>query len=90
MHRVIASEGVAIQLNKDFVSRRKGALHDAARLQLLATWARSATDRQLKFHAANQVQSVLKELCDYAPGIVALRLCEGINGGCQEFCVRGG
>lgn len=86
MHRVIASEGASIQLNKDFISRRKGALHDAARLQLLATWARSATDRQLRFHAANQAQSVLAELCDYAPGIVALRLCEGVNVG--ELHVR--
>ncbi|MBH0312491.1 hypothetical protein I7E32_19160, partial [Alcaligenes faecalis] len=72
MHRVVESEGAPLQLNKDFTNRRKGAMHDAARLQLLVTWARLAKDRQLHFHNANLAKSVLEELCDYAPGIAAL------------------
>lgn len=78
MHRIVASGGAPLQLNKDFASRRKGALHDAARLQLLVTWARLARERQLHFHSANLAHSVLEELCDYAPGITALRLCDGV------------
>ncbi|NYT79797.1 hypothetical protein H0A71_22785 [Alcaligenaceae bacterium] len=75
-HRVEASGGAPLQVSKDWPARRKGALHDAARLQLLATWARKAKEPSIRFHAANEVQAVLDELCEYAPGIVALRLCE--------------
>lgn len=75
-HRIDASGGAPLQVNKDWLARRKGALHDAARLQLLATWARKAKEPNLRFHAANEVKTVLNELCEYAPGIVALRLCE--------------
>lgn len=83
MLRVAASGGAPLQLNKDFASRRKGALHDAARLQLLVTWARQASERVLHFHSANQDSTVLAELCDYAPGITALRLCDSVAIGRQ-------
>ena len=83
MHRVVASGGAPLQLNKDFASRRKGPLHDSARLQLLVTWARLTRERQLHFHGANSAQSVLEELCDYAPGITALRLSDGVVVGDQ-------
>ncbi|WP_419204717.1 hypothetical protein [Bordetella trematum] len=75
-HRIDASNGAPLQVNKDWLARRKGALHDAARLQLLSTWARKTKEPNLRFHAANEVKTVLEELCEYAPGIVALRLCE--------------
>ncbi|WP_432721162.1 hypothetical protein R0381_002666 [Jeongeupia wiesaeckerbachi] len=78
MQRIVTSAGAPLQLNRSFVGRRKGALHDAARLQLLVTWARLAQERQLHYHSANQQQTVLEELCDYAPGITALRLCDGV------------
>lgn len=81
LQRIAASEGAPLQVTKEFVARRKGATHDAARLQLLATWARLARERHLYYHSANQVHAVLEELCDYAPGIVALRLCEGVKVG---------
>ena len=83
MLRVLASGGASLQLSKDFISRRKGAMHDAARPQLLVTWARLAREPRLCFHRANQVHSVLQEICDYAPGITALRLCEGVEIGDQ-------
>ncbi|ARP53316.1 hypothetical protein ALFP_1429 [Alcaligenes faecalis] len=88
MHRVVESEGAPLQLNKDFTNRRKGAMHDAARLQLLVTWARLAKDRQLHFHNANLAKSVLEELCDYAPGIAALRLSDGVVIGDQVISRR--
>lgn len=78
---VADSGGAPLQLSKDFVSRRKGALHDAARLQLLVTWARRAQDRYLHFHAANAPDTVLAELCDYSSGIAALRLSDGVKVG---------
>jgi hypothetical protein len=84
MHQIVSSSGAPLQLNKDFASRRKGALHDAARLQLLVTWARLARERKLYFHSANSARSVLEELCDYAPGITALRLCESVVIGDQH------
>jgi len=87
LQRVVASAGAPLQLSKDFVGRRKGAMHDAARLQLLATWARLAQERRLHFHSANLIPSVLNELCDYAPGITALRLCEGVSIG-EQFVRR--
>lgn len=79
LQRVVASAGAPLQLSKDFVGRRKGAMHDAARLQLLATWARLASERRLHYHSANVVSSVLDELCGYAPGIAVLRLSDGIS-----------
>lgn len=87
MRSVVASGGAPLQVRKDFVSRRKGAMHDAARLQLLATWARSAKERILHYHAANQALSVLEELCVCAPGIAALRLSDGVAVG-QQFIPR--
>ena len=75
------SGGVPLQVSKDSVNKRKGAMHDAARLQVLVTWARSSNERQLHFHAANDVNAVMSELCDYAPGITALRLADGITVG---------
>jgi len=87
IHRVVDGKGAPLQLNKDFVSRRKGAMHDAARLQLLVTWARLANERKLHFHSANVVNSVLEELCDYAPGITALRLSDGVVIG-EQFISR--
>lgn len=78
MHRVVDAGGVALQVHKDFIGSRRGALHDAARLQLMATWARLANDRYLRFHAANKPDAVLGELCNNAPGIAALRMCDGV------------
>lgn len=88
LHRVVESKGAPLELNKDFANRRKGAMHDAARLQLLVTWARLAKERELHFHRANVAQSVLVDLCDYAPGITALRLCDRVVLGDQIISRR--
>lgn len=88
MHQIVGAGGAALQIPKNFIGKRRGALHDAARLQLLATWARVASDRHMRYHAANKPSAVLDELCDYAPGIAALRLCDGIAVGDSQMLRR--
>lgn len=88
MHRVVGARGVALQVPKDFVGKRRGALHDAARLQLLATWARFSADCPLSYHPANNPPAVLDELCGYAPGIAALRMCDGVAVGDKQVSRR--
>lgn len=70
--------GVPIRLPKNSFNKRRGAMHDASRLQMLITWARGAGDALLEFDGQNSVESVLSELGDYAPGIAALRLSKGL------------
>lgn len=68
-----------IQFPKDSFSKRRGAMNDASRLQMLITWARhAAKDSCLHFHPENNLNSVLEELCDYSPGIATLRLVKGV------------
>lgn len=81
LREIDASPPGNLAVTKDFASKRIGAFYDAARLQLLSTWARQSPRNLLQFHTANTVNGVLEEWCDYAPGIVALRLCEGISVG---------
>lgn len=71
--------GAALQVKGDAVNKRNGALHDAARLQLFVTWARAAKDKTIHFHASNSIDAVVEKLCDYAPGIAALRMAEGVQ-----------
>jgi len=89
-HSMLAIErtpGQDLRVSKDFASKRLGVLNDAARLQLLATWARHAPDGRLVFHEANALDVVLREWCDYAPGIVALRMSKGVQVG-EVFAER--
>lgn len=70
-----------LQIQKDSVGKHYGAMRDASRLQLLSTWARKSPESYLQFHHANNPDSVISELCAYAPGITVLRLCKGIQVG---------
>lgn len=79
--KVCATPGAPLQLPKDSFGARRGALHDAARLQMLITWARNAGDSCLHFHEANEVTKVLEELCNYSVGIAAIRLSKCIKVG---------
>ena len=88
MHRIAGVRGAALQVPKDFVGKRRGALHDAARLQLLATWARFSAEFPLSYHAANNPPAVLDELCGYAPGIAALRMSNGVAVGDKQVSRR--
>jgi chromosome condensin MukBEF MukE localization factor len=73
--------GSSLQINKDLINKRRGAMHDAARLQMLVTWARHSSKRELHFHKSNTLDAVLTEACDYAPGIAVLRLAESVTVG---------
>lgn len=78
---ICANPGIPLQLPKDCFGVRRGAMYDAARLQMLVTWARRAKDSHLHFHKENDVEKVLEELCGYSPGIAAIRLSKGIKVG---------
>lgn len=78
-----ASPAQHLSVAKDYASKRHGPLRDAARLQLLATWARTSPGKRLVFSAQNSTASVLDEWCEYAPGIVGLRMSDGILVGDQ-------
>jgi len=78
LRRIASNAGASLLVKKDYISKRKGAMHDASRLQMLTTWARSANEKCLHFSSENSKDKVLEELCDYAPGIAALRLCEEV------------
>ena len=75
---IARAPGEDLFVSKDFASKRLGVLNDVARLQLLATWARHAPEGCLQFHGANDVPAVLEEWCEYAPGIVGLRMSQGV------------
>lgn len=79
--QICANPGVPLQLPKDSFGARRGAMYDAARLQMLITWARHAGDLYLHFHKENEVPTVLEELCSYSVGIAAIRLSKGITVG---------
>lgn len=85
LREVRASPGQDLPVTKDYASKRHGPLRDAARLQLLATWARTSPGKRLVFSAQNSTASVLDEWCEYAPGLVGLRMSEGIIVGEQPI-----
>lgn len=76
--KICENKGKSLQLPIESISKRRGAIHDAARLQMLVTWARYAGEAQLNFHQNNNIENVLKELGDYSTGIAAVRLTKGV------------
>lgn len=66
-------------LKKDGINSRNGALNDASRLQMLVTLARRANHSHLRFNAQNDAESLSRYLCEYSPGIAALRLSKGFS-----------
>lgn len=71
--------GIPLQIPKDSLKKKSGAMRDVSRLQMLTTWARSSPECYLEFHRENRMESVLEDLCAYAPGIAALRICAGVK-----------
>lgn len=76
-----SNPGISIQLPIDSINKKRGALYDGSRLQMLVTWARHSKESLLSFHEASSVDSVLEKLCDYSPGLSALRIADGIKVG---------
>lgn len=79
--KICTNKGISLQLPSGCISKRRGAMYDAARLQMLVTWARHAGNSYLNFHQSNAVNKVLEELGDYSTGIAAVRLTKGIKVG---------
>ncbi|WDZ95766.1 hypothetical protein Herbaro_20170 [Herbaspirillum sp. WKF16] len=77
------SRGAPLQVQRDAVNKRSGALYDAARLQLFVTWARAAKEENIHFHPSNNMDALIEKLCDYAPGIAMLRMAGGVQVGEQ-------
>lgn len=67
-----------LQVPKDAINKYKGAMHDASRLQMLATWARYSSNPILSFHSSNLTKKVIDDLGTYAPGIAAIRLATAV------------
>ncbi|MRJ44955.1 hypothetical protein KF946_00455 [Idiomarina loihiensis] len=71
--------GQEFHLNSTSINKRHGALWDAARLQALATLARNSKSRELQLSDQQKPAIIAEELCQYSPGIVALRLHESLR-----------
>jgi hypothetical protein len=84
----LANSGEMLNFSNDTVNKRHGALRDASRLQALATLAKLSPDKYLHFKSANDLEELLDNLCNYAPGLVALRLNKGIKIGAEEISRR--
>ncbi|RYZ83672.1 MAG: hypothetical protein EOP06_19515, partial [Proteobacteria bacterium] len=88
LESIAGSTSEGLQLPKHAINKRRGALHDAARLQALITWGRRAPQPFLKFHNSNPTNSVVPELSEYAPGIAAMRFAHEIRVGNHIFTRR--
>lgn len=80
--------GAPLQMQTESAGKRRGALHDVSRLQMLVTWARHAKDQPICFHSAANPETALNDLGDYAPGVAAVRLSKGVRVGSLEFSRR--
>lgn len=80
-----ANKGTSQSISIEDINRRHGAIRDASRLQALVTIARSAQDNTLNIHGSNNIESVLRELCVYAPALTAVRLSKFIKIGQQSI-----
>jgi len=70
----LAGQGEALRFTLTDINKKHGAFRDAARLQALATVARFSTEKILQLRKAGVVENTLSELCEYAPGLTAIRL----------------
>ena len=73
------ASGQAVRLSSESISKIHGALRDAARLQALVTLARNSEDKVLLLQNSSNTDSVLSELCAYAPGLTSVRLNKSVN-----------
>lgn len=83
LNQIVELSPEGLQLPKQVINKRRGAMHDAARLQAIVTWARRTPRPYLQFHTSNNIDSLLPDLAGYAPGIVALRLAEEVRIGSE-------
>lgn len=78
--QVYANRGADIGIHATALDKRRGALRDAAYLQLLFTWARLSPDANIHLlsNAQDQTSEILSEACSYSVGIGAIALSGGV------------
>lgn len=68
-----------VKLSSEAISKKHGALKDAARLQALVSLARNSDEKVLVLQNSSNIEAVLDELCSYAPGLTSARLNKSIK-----------
>lgn len=63
------------------LDKRRGALRDAAYLQMLLTWARLSPEAELHLlsNASTEIVPVLAEACGYSVGLAAIAVAGGVK-----------
>ncbi|MCH4295915.1 hypothetical protein MJ923_16535 [Shewanella sp. 3B26] len=74
-----ANELKVVELAFHSISKRHGALRDAARLQAMVTVSRKSKDKTLIVRNAPHPDIALNDLCGYAPGLVSIRLNKAVS-----------
>jgi hypothetical protein len=75
--KIHGARGWDLSISPTLLSKRRGAFHDAAVLQVLITWARLNPSARLKLSSRNQgipMERLLVESCDYSVGIATLAI----------------
>lgn len=89
LQEIASNRGERFLINSDMLSSRQGAMHDAARLQLIVTLARQQLKNDyLEFSPQANEENLLSKIGNYSPGIAAVRLTKGIRIGEQEISRR--
>lgn len=78
--QVHANRGTDIGVFATALDKRRGALRDAAYLQLLFTWARLSPEANIHLlsNAQNDVNDILKEACAYSVGVGVIAISGGV------------
>lgn len=86
---VVANKDEKFIIPADFLSARRGALHDASRLQLIITLARQQLKNDyLDFSPNLKEDTLINNIANYSPGIAAVRLSKGVRMGEQIISRR--
>lgn len=86
---IVTNKDEKFLIPSDFLSARRGALHDASRLQLIVTLARQQLKNDYLDFSPNAKEEVLiNNIATYSPGVAAVRLSKGIRMGEQIFSRR--
>ncbi|MCO8165374.1 hypothetical protein NJC38_24855 [Pseudomonas sp. 21LCFQ010] len=86
---ILSNKDEKFVIPADFLSARRGALHDASRLQLIITLARQELNGDfLDFSKSVNPESLIDNIANYSPGVAAVRLSKGIRIGDRTFSRR--
>lgn len=81
LETVFAYREYDLAIHATALDKRRGALRDAAYLQVLLTWARlsSTSNLNLLSNADKDVAGILEEACGYSVGIAAIAVAGGVK-----------